>query len=502
MGTLFGESLENWYRATILMLCYGFGELGHYILGVVSKPMAQDIQFGTIACVSLDEDVEKYADVRCVDLKNESTCNNITLNGTNYCIWDYSGQGIEYQVLAGPIFTAIFTVFTLINGMLGDKYNRIHILSFAVLWYSVMTFSTGFADTYWLVALLRSAYGAGESACTPLTASIVADTFSNKNRGFAMGYFNWGIYFGYGLAFAIGNYVTEADILGTGWRFCYFLAGGPGIIMAIILFLTVKEPARVAINASDKAEQSNDPILTKFAKSLKMLVTSPVILLLLVGACFRHSASFCWSYNSQAYFSQYYPGTEIGLYMALCSIIGGSFGIVSGGWISDILAKKYGIQTRIWVLAGSQIIAAGLACGVLAVEPPYSFLFLLFAYLFAEMWFGVLFTILVEFFPSAYRSTAVGIFIFVINNIGGNAPLLVTPLREALGLRNALFVVYPGFYAASSFFFLLTQLAYLRYASRGEGNFTKGTQISDDSKSGYVDYKPSSNNEGIKEEKM
>ena len=58
-------------------------------------------------------------------------------------------------------------------------------------------------------------YLSRESACTPLTASIVADTFSNKNRGFAMGYFNWGIYFGYGLAFAIGNYVTEADILGT-----------------------------------------------------------------------------------------------------------------------------------------------------------------------------------------------------------------------------------------------------------------------------------------------
>lgn len=53
-----------------------------------------------------------------------------------------------------------------------------------------------------------------EAACTPLTASIVADMFGKRSRGLAMSVFNWGIYVGYGLAFAVGNYVPEADILG------------------------------------------------------------------------------------------------------------------------------------------------------------------------------------------------------------------------------------------------------------------------------------------------
>jgi len=47
-----------------------------------------------------------------------------------------------------------------------------------------------------------------------LTASIVADKFGNRSRALAMSMFNWGIYIGYGLAFTIGNYVTQADILG------------------------------------------------------------------------------------------------------------------------------------------------------------------------------------------------------------------------------------------------------------------------------------------------
>jgi hypothetical protein len=53
---------------------------------------------------------------------------------------------------------------------------------------------------------------------------------------------------------------------------------------------------------------------------------------------------------------------------------------------------------RAWVLAASQAIASPFAAGVLLLPPPYCFASLLIAYLFAEMWFGVLFAILIEWF--------------------------------------------------------------------------------------------------------
>ena len=52
----------------------------------------------------------------------------------------------------------------------------------------------------------------------PLTASVVGDLFEQRSRGLAMSVFHWGIYFGYGLAFVVGNYVPEANILG---QVCY-----------------------------------------------------------------------------------------------------------------------------------------------------------------------------------------------------------------------------------------------------------------------------------------
>jgi hypothetical protein len=72
---------------------------------------------------------------------------------------------------------------------------------------------------------------------------------------------------------------------------------------------------------------------------------------------------------------------------------------------------------RAWVLAASQAIASPFAAGVLLLPPPYCFASLLIAYLFAEMWFGVLFAILIELVPAAACSFVIAVFLFVMNNV-------------------------------------------------------------------------------------
>lgn len=84
---------------------------------------------------------------------------------------------------------------------------------------------------------------------------------------------------------------------------------------------------------------------------------SPVCLVAYLSQMMIHDnylilASFCWSYNAQLYFDDYYPGTEVGFFMSITSIIGGTLGIVIGGLASDILAKKYGKQNDFHWLGG------------------------------------------------------------------------------------------------------------------------------------------------------
>jgi len=47
-----------------------------------------------------------------------------------------------------------------------------------------------------------------EAACTPLASSIIADYFVTQQRALALGFYNWGIYIGYSMSYAVGNYVT------------------------------------------------------------------------------------------------------------------------------------------------------------------------------------------------------------------------------------------------------------------------------------------------------
>ena len=66
------------------------------------------------------------------------------------------------------------------------------------------------------------------------------------------------------------------------------------------------------------------------------------------------------------------------------------------------------------------------------------------------MWYGVVITVFAEFVTADIRSTSVALFAFIISNIGGNLPVIVTPLKYAVGgLRNALYITYPGFYGLS-----------------------------------------------------
>lgn len=47
------------------------------------------------------------------------------------------------------------------------------------------------------------------------------------------------------MAYAFGNFITEANILGKGWRWVFWIAAMPGFVLGALMLCTLKEPARV-----------------------------------------------------------------------------------------------------------------------------------------------------------------------------------------------------------------------------------------------------------------
>ena len=75
-----------------------------------------------------------------------------------------------------------------------------------------------------------------EAALRPAGSSLIPELFEPQARGQANGIFSWGIYFGYGLTFTLGNYLAPADVLGYGWRAAFVIGCLPGVIFAFLIF--------------------------------------------------------------------------------------------------------------------------------------------------------------------------------------------------------------------------------------------------------------------------
>ena len=100
------------------------------------------------------------------------------------------------------------------------------------------------------------------------------------------------------------------------------------------------------------------------------------------------------------------------------SVGGGSVGVLTGGYFSDRLVNRLGIHSRLWILSFATILASPLALATLLVSDPRAAMACLIAYyFFAETWFAVLFTVIVEVVEPEVRSSIIAIFLFCMNQV-------------------------------------------------------------------------------------
>jgi len=482
---------SDWTATNICYLAlmtfgYIFGEIAHFLINTTSKEVARDVKFGNLACYFNEtfadqDDANGTLEQFCKDTKDNTTCID-----TEQCYWDYSGSGIEYQILAGPAFIAVFTFSNIITGLTSDriagysKYIGRHtLMAFGVMVFSLSLLLSGFSNAYWQLVLLRMGIAAGEAVCRPVAGSMLFELFSPSGRGLANGIFSWGVYYGYSLAFVLGLYMTEADIFGYGWRSVYVICAIPGLVMGVLIALFLRDPRYKAYQLTDtqtststtskKDDDSEDQEAVQATESegfgtyLKNLVKSfmnPAMLLLLLAACVRHTGGYCWAYNTRLYFGEFYPDfdSQLGWWIFADSLVGGSFGVFFGGFFSDRIVAKLGLHSRLWVLSAFTLLSVPFACLTLYFEPPTALVMLLLYYFCAETWFAILFTVIVEIVNPDVKAISIALFLFIMNNIGGNLPVIVAPIRDAIGYREAIYLVWPGMIAASAVLFFVASI--------------------------------------------
>ncbi|MBP7952232.1 MAG: MFS transporter [Sphingorhabdus sp.] len=148
--------------------------------------------------------------------------------------------------LVGGISLGLFYVTMGIPlSWLADRKNRRNLLAFSISVWSIATALCGLSKTFVHLLLARTAVGIGEAGGTPPCNSIVADYFPAARRPMAMTIFALGAPIGAWMGADMAGAISHSY----GWRTAFLVLGAPGVILAIIIMLTIKEPARGRLDA-------------------------------------------------------------------------------------------------------------------------------------------------------------------------------------------------------------------------------------------------------------
>lgn len=262
----------------------------------------------------------------------------------------------QIGLLTGLAFTAFYVTFSIPIAWLADRKNRKTIVALALATWSLMTALCGAATGFWTLFIARMGVGVGESGSGPAGLSLLSDYFRKHELARAMGFLTLGATIGTAVGLMVGGYF--ADLLG--WRMAFVVLGVPGIVLAVILFLTVREPERGRFYPdmvlTTKSENWRDArtswlaTLSSLAKNrLYVGVTLAYAFMIVIGYAFATWLASIMLRNFDI------STADVGFYLGLAFVLGGIPGPLLGGYLTDFLVK-FNPRWRAWLPALATIL--------------------------------------------------------------------------------------------------------------------------------------------------
>jgi|TARA_B100001094_G_scaffold77634_1_gene73981 MFS family permease len=346
----------------------------------------------------------------------------------NYIVPDLGLSNTEYGLLTGLVFLIFYSVAGLYMGMLADTVNRTRLISFGVTLWSALTAASGLAWNFVSMAIPRMFIGVGESILTPSAMSLLADRFPQSRLGFAAGFYYIGAPLGAGGSFLLAGYLGPI----IGWRNCFYLLGGIGIVLAAIVFFVKETPRRHLVNSED---QKNTPSIKKIAKiAMTAIPKSPALMAAMAGAMLLH-VFIGAGYFDQLWFVQErgFDRDEIAKLTGMMGLLGGLIGTFVGGVGSDWFTQKTGYGRLVFLFfvllfCAPFMIAYRLAPGD-SIWIPIGLFLGMFQ---IGSFFGPFFASIQGLIPPEVRSTVIAFSILLMNVIGMGIGITVTGISVDL----------------------------------------------------------------------
>lgn len=321
----------------------------------------------------------------------------------------------QLGVLSGLAFAIFYAFMGIPMARLADAWSRTNVLTIAISLWSVATALCGAATGFFSLLFARIGTAVGESGGTPPSHSLISDYFPTKTRGTALSIYAMAVPVGT----ALGSFASGWLNLIIGWRYTFVAVGLPGLLIAALLKLTVREPRR---GLSDLAEESGGsqetpPVMSVF----RYLCTKRSFMHMSFAAALHAVVWYSGSAWNASFFirSHGMDTAAAGSWLAMFALIG-TIGTFSGGFLADRLsAKKDDKRWYMWVPGIACVVMvpfqflAYLAPDMTVVVPSFTIMVIL-----AAMFFGPSFAVAQSLATLRMRAMSTSILLFVQTLIG------------------------------------------------------------------------------------
>ncbi|BFM15648.1 MFS transporter [Maricurvus nonylphenolicus] len=271
-----------------------------------------------------------------------------------YIIQDLQLSDGQFGALSGIAFAAIYVIAGIPVARLADIGVRRNVVAISLAVWSVMTALCGAAQNFWQLFLARAGVGIGESGGSPPSHSMISDIFPANQRATALSIYSLGVYGGVLIGYLAGGYLGAMF----SWRVAFVVVGLPGVLIAIFLRLAVKEPPRGFSENQQKPHK--DTSVPPFKKVLALLWSRSSFKHLALGCALHAFVTYGLGNFMPVFLGRVHqmPIEQIGLWLGLCSGLGGLAGTFAGGYLSDKLANRSGdLRWHLWVPLYSTVAA-------------------------------------------------------------------------------------------------------------------------------------------------
>lgn len=255
----------------------------------------------------------------------------------------------QLGLMTGLTFALFYVTLGIPIARFADRSNRRNIVALSLAIWSAMTAISGLAANYTQLLLARIGVGVGEAGGSPPSHSMISDYFPPERRATALSIYSVGIYIGILFGYSLGGWLDQ----NYGWRIALMVLGIPGLLYAIIVLFTVKEPPKG--HSDPESVYKNQE--ASFGEVIRLLLSKKTFIFLALG-CGIHTFANYGVGNFFAPFLARVHGMEvasIGAALGVTGGVGGMIGTFLGGFLADRFGTK-DIRWYLWVAVIAEIL--------------------------------------------------------------------------------------------------------------------------------------------------